>query len=127
VLADRAYEELMSENCAHALEVVGTLPSKYRRLVKTRPSRPAASPRKDALRKISIGQTMSGVVQKLTDFGAFVNLGDVNGLIHISRLTTRRIKHPSEVVSVGQTVTVIVHDVDVKRERLSLAFKVVGK
>jgi ribosomal protein S1 len=62
-------------------------------------------------------------VKNITDFGAFVNLGDVDGLIHKSRLGRRRIDHPSDVVNVGDTVAVIVVEVDVEQGRVSLALK----
>lgn len=157
VLADRAYDKYMTDNCGHALEVVGNLPSQYRPLVSpsatTRPAAPPsarkASPRpatkapgkasrdrtprkqpaatnarkKAALRKLAVGQTLSGSVKNITDFGAFVDLGDVDGLIHKSRLGRRRIDHPSDIVTVGDTVAVIVVEVDVEQGRVSLALK----
>lgn len=66
---------------------------------------------------------MSGVVKKLANYGAFVSLGDnLDGLIHISKLG-RQVHHPSAVVQLGQTVVVIVEDVDIDRERVSLKLK----
>jgi hypothetical protein len=144
VLADRAYDKYMSESCALAREVVGTLPAKYAGLVgsgatrptgmKVSPSAPSGWSRpqqtrsipeksKDALRRFCVGQTLSGTVKSMTNYGIFVNLGDVDGLIHISRLAPRRITHPSEVVRVGETVTVTVVEVDIERGRLSLALE----
>ncbi|SON59723.1 30S ribosomal protein S1 [Mycobacterium simulans] len=79
------------------------------------------SRKKAALRKLAVGQTLSGSIKNITDFGAFVDLGDVDGLIHKSRLGSRRVEHPSEVVTVGDTVSVMVVEVDVERERVSLA------
>lgn len=80
--------------------------------------------RKDeALRQLAVGQTLSGSITNITDFGAFVDLGDVHGLIHKSRLGRRRVNHPSEVVTVGETVSVMVVEVDVERKRVSLALK----
>jgi ribosomal protein S1 len=62
-------------------------------------------------------------VKTLTAFGAFVDLGEVDGLIHISELAAHRVQHPAEVVSVGETVTVLVLDVDTARKRISLSLK----
>jgi ribosomal protein S1 len=79
------------------------------------------SRKKAALRRLAVGQTLSGSVKNVTDFGAFVDIGDVDGLIHKSRLGRRRVDHPSEVVAVGDTVSVMVVAVDVDRERVDLA------
>jgi len=87
------------------------------------PSR--ANRRGEALRNLSVGQIVSGPVKNLTHFGAFVDLGDVDGLIHISQLAGHRVDHPSEVVSVGETITVMVIEVDIERERVSLSLKAV--
>ncbi|CNH19810.1 30S ribosomal protein S1 [Mycobacterium tuberculosis] len=64
---------------------------------------------------------MSGSVKNVTDFGAFVDLGDCDGLIHKTRMGRRRNDHPSEVFTVGEEVSVMVVSVDVERERVSLA------
>lgn len=68
-----------------------------------------------------MGQTLSGPIKNITDFGAFVDLGDFDGLIHKTRLGKRRVEHPSEVVTIGQTVSVMVVEVDIDRGRVSLA------
>ena len=70
-----------------------------------------------------IGKIIEGKVARLTDFGAFVDLGGLDGLIHISDLSWFRIDHPSEVVSVGETVQVQILDFDKKRNRISLGLK----
>ncbi|HJQ47929.1 MAG TPA: S1 RNA-binding domain-containing protein, partial [Amycolatopsis sp.] len=64
-----------------------------------------------------------GVVSSIVNFGAFVDLGGVDGLVHVSELSWKHIDHPSEVVEVGQEVTVEVLDVDMDRERVSLSLK----
>ncbi|MDP3712266.1 MAG: 30S ribosomal protein S1 [Mycobacteriales bacterium] len=69
------------------------------------------------------GQVRSGVVSSIVNFGAFVDLGGVDGLVHVSELSWKHIDHPSEVVEVGQEVTVEVLDVDLERERVSLSLK----
>ena len=72
---------------------------------------------------IEIGNTYEGVVKSLTSYGAFVDIGGVDGMIHISELSWTRIKHPSEVVNVGDTVTVFVKDLDRENKKISLGFK----
>jgi len=74
------------------------------------------------------GSTYTGSVSRLTEFGAFVDLEDgVEGLVHVSEIDwNKRIKHPSEVLEVGQEITVSVKEVDAKRKRLSLSMKRVG-
>lgn len=69
------------------------------------------------------GQIITGTVARLTQFGAFINLGGVDGLVHISELSYRRILHPNEVVRIGETVDVLVLKVDKKRERISLSLR----
>ena len=69
------------------------------------------------------GQVRKGVVSSIVNFGAFVDLGGVDGLVHVSELSWKHIDHPSEVVTVGQEVTVEVLDVDFDRERVSLSLK----
>ncbi|MGV9182844.1 30S ribosomal protein S1 [Arcanobacterium canis] len=69
------------------------------------------------------GQVREGVISSIVNFGAFVDLGGVDGLVHVSELSWKHIDHPSEVVEVGQHVTVEVLDVDFDRERVSLSLK----
>lgn len=144
VLADLAYDRYMHENCGLALEIVGNLPSRYREdtdlsasvlgptptlnpapvtPVTPRPSR--AEKRKAALEALSAGEIVSGTIKAITNFGAFVDLGDIDGLIHISQLADRRISHPSDVVNVGDGVIVLVQEVDLERERVSLSMRAV--
>ncbi|MCL6564107.1 MAG: 30S ribosomal protein S1 [Firmicutes bacterium] len=72
---------------------------------------------------IEEGQIREGVVKSLTDFGAFIDLGGVDGLLHISEMSWSRIKHPSEVLSVGQTVRVKVLRLDREKEKISLGLR----
>ena len=72
---------------------------------------------------IQIGAEYDGVVRSLTDFGAFVDIGGVDGLVHVSELSWNRIRHPSEVVSVGNTIHVFVKDFDPEKKRISLGYK----
>ena len=75
------------------------------------------------LTQLQKGQIRNGVVSSIVNFGAFVDLGGVDGLVHVSELSWKHIDHPSEVVEVGQEVTVEVLDVDMDRERVSLSLK----
>ena len=70
-----------------------------------------------------IGKTYVGKVKSLTSFGAFVDLGGIDGMVHISELSWKRIKHPSEVVSVGDTLEVYIKDLKPEENRISLGFK----
>ena len=70
-----------------------------------------------------VGQRYTGVVKSLTSYGAFVDLGGVDGMIHISELSWSRIKHPSEVVNVGDTVDVYIRDLDTEKKKISLGYR----
>ena len=79
--------------------------------------------RSEFLHQLQKGQVRKGVVSSIVNFGAFVDLGGVDGLVHVSELSWKHIDHPSEVVTVGDEVTVEVLDVDLDRERVSLSLK----
>ena len=70
-----------------------------------------------------VGSVVKGVVRRLADFGAFVDIGGVDGLVHVTDLSWGRVKHPSDVVSVGQEIDVKILNVDPERERISLSYK----
>ena len=70
-----------------------------------------------------VGQKYTGVVKSLTSYGAFVDLGGVDGMVHISELSWSRIKHPSEVVNVGDTVNVYIRDLDTEKKKISLGYR----
>ncbi len=72
---------------------------------------------------VEVGKQYTGVVKSLTNYGAFVDVGGVDGLVHISELSWNRIKHPSEVVSVGDTIDVYVKDIDAENHKVSLGYK----
>ena len=72
---------------------------------------------------VEVGKTYTGVVKSLTAYGAFVDIGGVDGLCHISELSWNRIKHPSEVVSVGDTIEVYVKALDPENHKVSLGYK----
>jgi small subunit ribosomal protein S1 len=79
--------------------------------------------RKKFLESLKKSERRKGSVSSIVNFGAFVDLGGVDGLVHVSELSWRHVEHPSEVVSVGQEVEVEVLDVDMDRERVSLSLK----
>ena len=79
--------------------------------------------RAEILSKLAKGMRLKGTVSSIVDFGAFVDLGGIDGLVHISELSWNHVNHPSEVVKVGDEVEVEVLDVDLQRERISLGLK----
>jgi len=79
--------------------------------------------RKEMLENLQEGQIVKGIVRRLTQFGAFVDIGGVDGLLHISEMSWHRINHPSEVVKVGDELEVMVLKVDRENEKISLGLK----
>ncbi|HEX6207443.1 MAG TPA: 30S ribosomal protein S1 [Actinomycetota bacterium] len=79
--------------------------------------------RKKVLESLQPGERRTGKVSSIVNFGAFVDLGGVDGLVHVSELSWRHVEHPGEVVSVGEEVEVEVLDVNLERERVSLSLK----
>ncbi len=79
--------------------------------------------KKALLSEIEVGQTRVGVVKNMTDFGAFIALNGMDGLLHITDMSWVRINHPSEMLSVGQELEVLVLDIDQEKERISLGLK----
>ena len=83
----------------------------------------AAAKKKEAWERLEEGVVIHGIVRRLTDFGAFVDLGGVDGLIHITDLSWGRVRHPSDVVKVNQEVDVKVLSLDPEKERIQLGYK----
>lgn len=79
--------------------------------------------RESLFEEISVGQIIEGVVKNITDFGVFVDLGGVDGLLHITDLSWGRINHPSEVTEVGETISVKIIEIDKEKQRISLGLK----
>jgi small subunit ribosomal protein S1 len=79
--------------------------------------------RKAILEKLEKGQILEGTVKAITDFGVFVDLGGVDGLVHITDLSWGRINHPSEIVKLDQTINIVVLDFDQEKKRISLGYK----
>jgi small subunit ribosomal protein S1 len=82
--------------------------------------------RSELLDKLQEGAVVKGVVKNLTDYGAFVDLGGIDGLLHITDMAWKRVKHPSEVVNVGDEIDVRILKFDRERQRVSLGLKQLG-
>jgi len=79
--------------------------------------------RKDTLHKLEEGAVLTGVVKNITDYGAFIDLGGIDGLLHVTDMSWGRVNHPSEVFDIGEEITVKVLSFDPDRERVSLGLK----
>lgn len=79
--------------------------------------------KKDTINQISEGVVMEGIVKNVTDYGAFIDLGGIDGLLHITDMSWGRVNHPSEILSVGQTIPVVILKYDRDNERVSLGMK----
>src|SRR5439155_807017 len=75
------------------------------------------------MKELQVGQVRKGIVKNITDFGAFIDLGGVDGLLHITDMSYGRVSHPSELVQIGRELEVKVLDIDWERERISLGLK----
>jgi len=82
--------------------------------------------REELLEGLQEGKTVKGIVKNLTDYGAFVDLGGIDGLLHITDMAWKRVKHPSEVVNVGEEIDVKILKFDRERQRVSLGIKQLG-
>lgn len=82
-----------------------------------------AGKRATLLKDIQIGQARTGVVKNITDFGAFVDLGGLDGLLHITDMSWKRVSHPSEMLEIGQKIEAVILDIDYEKERVSLGLK----
>jgi len=82
-----------------------------------------ASKREHLMKELEVGQVRKGIVKNITDFGAFIDLGGVDGLLHITDMSYGRVSHPTELVQIGTEVEVKVLDIDWQRERISLGMK----
>ncbi len=82
-----------------------------------------AHKREFLMKELAVNQVRKGVVKNITDFGAFIDLGGVDGLLHITDMSYGRVSHPSEVVAIGKEVEVKILDIDWQRERISLGMK----
>jgi small subunit ribosomal protein S1 len=79
--------------------------------------------KKDTLTQLQAGNVLAGVVKNITDYGAFVDLGGIDGLLHITDMSWGRISHPSELLNIGDEIEVVILNFDPERERVSLGYK----
>jgi len=82
-----------------------------------------AEEKKETLTQLQAGNVMKGVVKNITDYGAFVDLGGIDGLLHITDMSWGRISHPTELVNIGDEIDVVILNFDPERERVSLGYK----
>ena len=83
----------------------------------------AEEARKQKWAELEVGAKIQGIVRRLTDFGAFVDIGGIDGLVHVTDVAWGRVKHPKDVLSIGQEIEVLIRDVDVEKQRVSLGYK----
>lgn len=105
------------------LKVIQVETKRNRLILSERAARRAA--RGERLKELQVGEVLTGKVVNLTDFGAFVDIGGVDGMIHISNIDHRHVNHPGDILSVGDDVEVRVDSVDIERERIALNRKAV--
>jgi small subunit ribosomal protein S1 len=105
------------------LKIIEVSKPNSRLILSERATLVAAEQREIVLRGVRPGERLDGVITNLTDFGAFVDLGGLEGLIHISEISWSRVVHPSAVLRPGQAVSVLVLNVDQKAERVALSLK----
>ena len=82
-----------------------------------------AEQRSELIDKLAEGQVIDGVVKNITDYGAFVDLGGIDGLLHVTDMSYKRVNHPSEVINIGDTVTVQIVRINAETQRISLGMK----
>ena len=82
-----------------------------------------AEQRSELIEKLAEGQVIDGVVKNITDYGAFVDLGGIDGLLHVTDMSYKRVNHPTEMIEIGQTVTVQIVRINAETQRISLGMK----
>jgi small subunit ribosomal protein S1 len=105
------------------LKIIECIPEESRLVFSERAARVEAGKRPELFSTIRVGQHLSGEVTNITEFGVFVDLGGVEGLIHISELSWGRVSHPNQICKVGQHVDVLVMEVIPERFRIALSLK----
>ncbi len=83
----------------------------------------AAAEKRAKWETLVVGSKVPGIVRRITDFGAFVDIGGIDGLVHVTDAAWGRVKHPSDVFAIGQEIEVLILNVDVEKERVSLGYK----
>ncbi len=85
--------------------------------------KPRAEQRADIVSRLAEGQVIDGLVKNITDYGAFIDLGGIDGLLHVTDMAWRRVNHPSEILNVGDTVKVQIIRINPETQRISLGMK----
>jgi small subunit ribosomal protein S1 len=123
-------DENRREDCLSAyigrmlnLKIIECVPDEGRMVFSERAARAAAGKRTEIFVSLQAGQHVTGDVTNVTDFGAFVDLGGVEGLIHISELSWGRVAHPNQILHVGQRIEVMVLEIAAERCRIALSLK----
>lgn len=126
MVSDRYVEDLNQYKGQELkLQIVEIEPSENRLILshKEAAKEEREAQRKEAMDKLTVGETVEGKVARLTNFGAFIDLGGVDGLVHVSEISYDHVNKPSDVLKVGQDVKVKVLDVDEEHGRISLSIK----
>ena len=126
MISDRYVEDLNQYKGQELkLQIVEIEPSENRLILshKEAAKEEREAQRKEAMDKLTVGETVEGKVARLTNFGAFIDLGGVDGLVHVSEISYDHVNKPSDVLKVGQDVKVKVLDVDEEHGRISLSIK----
>ncbi|MFP4344079.1 MAG: 30S ribosomal protein S1 [Anaerolineales bacterium] len=118
---NRRWEALVGETLK--LRVIEVTPERNRLILSERRAHRRKVDKRSVLEDLEIGAVEEGMVSNIVDFGAFVNVNGVDGLLHISELSWQRVNHPSEVVQPGQKIKVEILDIDLDKERLNLSLK----
>jgi len=105
------------------LKIIECLPAEGRLVFSERAAQTESGRRTELMENLQVGQSVCGVVTNITDFGVFVDLGGVEGLIHISELSWGRVDHPSKILTLGQKVNVIILEIQPDRCRVALSLK----
>ncbi|MBN1149031.1 MAG: S1 RNA-binding domain-containing protein, partial [Anaerolineales bacterium] len=117
--AEKAKNELV--NTQMAMKVIEVIRQRNRLIFSAAAAQ--EEQRRERFEELQKGQIITGRVVSIVDFGAFVDLGGVDGLVHISQLDWKKIKHPSEVVKIGDEIEVKITNIDIERQRISLSRK----
>jgi small subunit ribosomal protein S1 len=118
-------EQLLSEyvRCSLLLKVIECDPERGRVVFSERAALSEPGSRNNLLESLHPGETICGTVTNITDFGVFVDLGGLEGLVHVSELSWGRVRHPADMVKLGQRIDVFVINVDCDRSRVALSLK----
>lgn len=124
---DRRFVEKLDQFVGQVIEarIIEFNPSKPRVVLSRKQvlEERAAKQKQELLSTIQVGDTRRGEVRRLTNFGAFVDLGGIDGLLHVSEMAWYRVNHPSEIVSEGDVIDVYILGVDLEKEKISLGLK----